>query len=64
MKKCLVCKAEISNDNAEFCKRCGAKLSPSVSQTKEKMRTLSGRPMGTYRYQESKRCPVVILVEE
>ena len=36
MRKCPVCKAEIINDNAEFCKSCGAKLSPSVSQTKEK----------------------------
>lgn len=36
MRKCPVCKAEITNDNAELCKRCGAKLSPSVSQTNEK----------------------------
>lgn len=36
MRKCPVCKAEIANDNAEFCKRCGAKLSPSVSQTNGK----------------------------
>lgn len=36
MRKCPVCKAEITNDNAEFCKSCGAKLSLSVSQTQEK----------------------------
>lgn len=35
MRRCPACKTEITNTNAKFCKKCGAKLPPSTCQTNE-----------------------------
>ena len=32
MRICPACKTEIANDNAKFCKKCGAKLPPLKCQ--------------------------------
>lgn len=36
MRKCPKCNAEITNDKAKYCKKCGTKLSPFEPQTNEK----------------------------
>lgn len=36
MRICPACKTEIANDNAKFCKKCGAKLPPLKCQINEK----------------------------
>ena len=36
MKKCPKCNAEITNDKAKYCKKCGTKLPPFEPQTNEK----------------------------
>lgn len=35
MRKCPKCNAEITNDKAKYCKKCGTKLPPFESQTNE-----------------------------
>lgn len=41
MRICPACKTEIANENAKFCKKCGAKLPPSKYQTNEKNEDVS-----------------------
>lgn len=36
MRKCSKCNAEITNDKAKYCKKCGTKLPPFEPQTNEK----------------------------
>lgn len=36
MRKCPKCNAEITNDKAKYCKKCGTKLPPFEPQTNEK----------------------------
>lgn len=35
MRRCPKCNAEITNDKAKYCKRCGTKLPPFEPQTNE-----------------------------
>ena len=36
MRRCPKCNAEITNDKAKYCKKCGTKLPPFEPQTNEK----------------------------
>ena len=58
MRICPACKTEIANDNAKFCKKCGAKLSPSKCQINETNEDVTRRTNGEITLSENIKQPV------
>lgn len=58
MRICPACKTEITNENAKFCKKCGAKLPPSKYQTNEKNEDVTNQTNGDIPLSEDIKQPV------
>ena len=57
MRICPACKIEIANDNAKFCKKCGAKLPPSKCQINETNEDVTRQTNGDITISESIKQP-------
>lgn len=58
MRICPACKTEIANDNAKFCKKCGAKLPPSKCQINETNEDVTRQTNGDITLSENIKQPV------
>ena len=58
MRICPACKIEIANDNAKFCKKCGAKLPPSKCQINETNEDVTRQTNGDITLSENIKQPV------
>lgn len=58
MRICPACKTEIANDNAKFCKKCGAKLPPSKCQINETNEDITRQTNGEITLSENIKLPV------
>lgn len=58
MRICPACKTEIANDNAKFCKKCGAKLPPSKCLINETNEDVTRQTNGDITLSENIKQPV------